>query len=250
MNIQASATNHIAKTASEQAGLKPLAPSEKPDPRFVAKDLYDTYDVKLRIRDKLCGGMPKNPDLIKGWIAATTKFDDATTTVLEKEARENLLQPTEEKSWNTLPGDENGLFVWSRQIKAMFKESASMLRITTQKIGSKQIFQHGFEIKGLVKDDRVYVGRNEPDGMAEGPIHVQTAQGPRTALKRVDYVLGVTLEFTIWVLHTEGGEKRHVGEDELIKMLTFAQENGLGADRSQGMGKMDVIRFARVKPKE
>jgi hypothetical protein len=215
---------------------------------FNAISLYDTYRAQIRMRDMICGGMPKNPELLKTWIASTTEHDDETTTAQEKEARESLLQPTEEKSWNTFPGDSRGLFVWSRQIKALFRECATMLLITTQKRGSKQIFQHGFEIKGVEGfDDRIYLGVTEPTGMYENPIHVQTPQGPRSAIKRVDYVHRPKLTFDIWVLTTAAAEKRHVGETELRHMLTFAQENGLGADRSQGRGKFDVLEFQRIK---
>jgi hypothetical protein len=215
-------------------------------PLFDSKALYDRYDVEIKIRDRICGGVPKNPELLKGWIAAKTEHNDETTTAQEKEARETILEPTEEKSWNGFPGDENGLFIWSRQIKALFKECASMLRITVTKQGSKQIFQHGFEIKGPVKDDRVYLGKMAPDGDNEGPIHVQTPQGPRTAIKRVDYITSPTLAFQIWVLKTNANEKRHVGEEDLKLMLRFGQENGLGADRSQGSGKFAVLSFKRV----
>lgn len=214
---------------------------------FETDGLYDVYMVTIKLRGQLHGGQPKNPDLLKGWIAATTEHDDAKTTAQEKEAREVLLEPTEEKSWNGFPADEkNGLFLWSRQIKAMFKECASMRRIFMEKIGSKQILQHGFEIKGPDADDRIYLNKKEPDGCAEGPIHVQTAQGPRTAIKRVDYVEGVTVSFAVWVLITDPKEKRHVGEKEVRAMLVLAQENGLGADRSQGHGKFDVVEFSKV----
>jgi hypothetical protein len=216
---------------------------------FDPRGLYDVYLVTIRVRDKLCGGMPKHPEMLKAWVASTTEHDDATTDEQTKEAREALLQPTEEKSWNGFPADETGgLFIWARQVKALFKECASMLRITTQKIGSKQILQHGFEIKGLKRADRVYLGKKEPDGSDEGPIHVQTAQGPRTAIKRVDFVQAVTLSFEVWVLRTESGEKRHLGEKELRQMLIFGQENGVGADRSQGHGKFDVIEFGKAPP--
>jgi hypothetical protein len=209
---------------------------------FNARALYDIYRVSLRFRDKLCGGMPKNPDILKGWIAATTEHNDEETDVQAAEARAVLLTPTEEKSWNGFPEDASkGLFIWARQVKALFKECASMLRITVEKKGSKQIFQHGFEVKGADVADRLYLGKTAPDGSDEGPIHVQTAQGPRTALKRVDYVTRVTLHFEVWILKTAPAEKRHVGKDELIHMLTFGQENGLGADRSQGHGKFDVL---------
>lgn len=213
---------------------------------FETTDLYEYYAVTIRLRDQLRGGQPKNPDLLKGWIAATTEHNDATTTAQEKEAREVLLEPSEEKSWNGFPADELGMFIWSRQMKALFKESATMLRIFTKKIGSKQILQHGFEIKGANKADRIYFGKTQPDGQHEGPIHVQTAQGPRTAIKRVDYVERVTLSFTIWTFVTAANENRHVGEKEVRSMLTFGQENGIGADRSQGHGKFDVVEFAKV----
>lgn len=233
---------------------------------FQSRSLYDIYNVQLTFRDKICGGMPKNPELLKGWIAATTKHEDELTDKQVEEAREALLEPTQDKSWNTFPADDKGLFIWCRAVKALFKESASMLRVNTQRLGSKQIFQHGFEIKptgaalaaamgvkqvlengtrvvGKQKHDRIYLGKTAPDGYDEGPIHVQTPQGPRSAIKRVDYATDVVLEFEVWVLHTAPAEKRHVGEDELVEMLRFGQENGLGADRSQGHGKFDVTHF-------
>lgn len=214
--------------------------------KFDAISLYDVYTVTLTVRDKLCGGVPKNPELLKGWIVATTKHDDETSTAQEKAAREAILAPTEEKSWNGFLGDkEHGLFIEARQVKALFKECATMLRVTVAKVGSKQIFQHGFEIKGPKDEARIYLGKKTADGYLEGPIHVQTAMGPRTAIKRVDYVQKVDLTFDIWVLTTDGNEKRHVGEDELVRMITFGQENGVGADRSQGHGKFNVKAFKK-----
>lgn len=216
--------------------------------RFATNDLYDKYACTIRVREKLCGGVPRNPDLLKGWITATTEHDDELSTQQEKDAREAILAPTEEKSWNGFRGHpELGLFLEARQVKALFKECATMLRVTVKKRGSTQIFQHGFEIKGNPDASRVYLGKKAPDGYLEGPIHVQTAQGPRTAIKRVDYVEGADISFEIWVLHTEGGEKRHVGEEDLVRMLSFGQENGLGADRSQGHGKFSVVKFERIK---
>lgn len=214
---------------------------------FDTSELYEVFNVSIKLRDQLHGGQPKNPDLLKGWIAATTEHNDEKTTAQEKEAREVLLEPTEEKSWNGFPADERGMFVWTRQIKAMFKECASMRRIFIEKVGSKQILQHGFEIKGPDVDNRVYFGKKVADGCFEGPIHVQTAQGPRTAIKRVDYVEKVTLNFAVWVLKTNVAEKRHVGEKEVRMMLVLAQENGLGANRSQGHGKFDVVEFAKIR---
>jgi len=223
---------------------------------FDARELYDVYRVSIAMRDKICGGTPRNQDQIATHIKIKTGHEDGTTLKQIEEAKaamattaavEGLIEEEIEKSWNGFPSDEKGIFIWARQVKALFKECATMLRVTTQKLGSKQIFQHGFEIKGPDKYDRIYLGREKADGFDEGPIHVQTAQGPRTALKRVDYVENAKLNFEIWVLQTNAAEKRHVGEEEIRKMLTFGQENGLGADRSQGRGKFEVIEFEKVK---
>ena len=214
--------------------------------QFNARELYDTYRVTIAMRDRICGGMPKNPEVIAAWIKARTGADDELTKEQTAEAMEVLVTEETEKSWTGFPCDENGLFIWSRQVKAMFKESASMLRITTTKIGSKQILQHGFEVKGLEHEERIPLGVSEPTGCEEGPIHVRTAQGPRTALKRFDYVEKAKLVFGVWVLKTAPQEKRHVGEKDIVRMLTFGQENGLGANRSQGYGKFDVVEFCKV----
>ena len=225
--------------------------------QFNARALYDIYFVEIQIRDKICGGMPKNKDLIEAWVKSTTKYNDEQTIAQTDEARAVLLEEVTERSWNGFPGDEIGIFLWARQIKALFKECATMLRLTVAKSGSKQILQHGFEVKSYFsgvnapKDaDRIYLGRPKADGFYEGPIHVQTAQGPRSAIKRVDYVEKALVKFEVWVLATAAGESRHVGRKELEKMLTFGQENGLGADRSQGMGKFDVVTFEQIQAAE
>lgn len=220
--------------------------------RFDASKLYDRYAVAIRFREKLCGGVPKAADsVLHDWIKAKTGYDDDQTKEQVKVASEQMIDEEAEKSWMGFYRDEDhGLFIESRQVKAMFKEAATMLRITTSKLGSKQIFQHGFEVKGAVNPTRIYLGQTEPDGFREGPIHVTTAQGPRTAWKRVDYVERVELKFDIWVLGTHAQEKRHIAEEDLVRMLTFDQENGLGADRSQLQGKFDVTDFEVIAKAE
>lgn len=216
--------------------------------RFSARNLYDVYRVKIAMTDKLCGGRSRNPDLLESQVKAQLGYDDEQTAQLTDEARAQMLDTVVEKSWVGFYRDEErGIYIETRQIKAALKQCASLLGITKAKIGSKQILHEGAEVKALDGGDRIYLGRQEPDGYDEGPIHVMTAQGPRAAIKRVDYVKNAVLEFEVWVLWTAGGEKRHIGEDELVQMLTFAQENGIGADRSQGRGKFSVVEFERVQ---
>jgi len=215
---------------------------------FNARNFYDVYTIVIQMRDKLVGGKPKNPDILATHIAIKTQHNDEQTAEQISEATAALLEPTEEKSWNGFLSDPtHGLFIDAFAVKAMFKESASMLRILVERRGSKQVMQHAFEIKGLTHEMRVYLGRAAPYGSDAGPNHVQTPRGPRNAIKKVDYVQGAELAFELWVLATHGSETRHIGEKEVRAMLTFAQENGLGADRSQGRGKFSVVSFEKTQ---
>lgn len=210
-----------------------------------ARELYDIFTVQIQMRDRLVGGTPRSKDMIRSWLEARTGHSDETTDEQEAEIAA-AIDAAEDSCWTGFCGDERGLYLHTRNVKAMIKQCASVLGITKKKRGSKQILHEGAEVKAPDGGDKLYLERQEPDGSEERPIHVMTARGPRNALKRVDYVNGARLAFEVWVLKTAAQETRHIGEKELTKILTFAQENGLGADRSIGYGKFDVIEFGKV----
>lgn len=215
--------------------------------RFNPRTLYDVYYLKIQIRDRLCGGMPRNTELIRAWVESKTGFADEKSEALIQENAELVVNAVEEKCWIGFPEDKKlGLFMPTRNIKAMLKQSASLLAVTKKKLGSKQILAEGMEVKALDGGDRIYFGKAVQDGTDESAIHVMTAKGPRTALRKMDYVEKPALEFEVWVLATQAAESRHIGENDLVAILTHAQENGMGASRSQGEGKFDVVEFTKV----
>lgn len=217
------------------------------DQRFNSQAFYDVYRVKIRMRNHLCGGRSRNENLLADQVKAQIGHDDEETATLTGEALEQMIDKVTEKSWIGFYRDEEkGIYIEARQLKAMIKQCASVLGITKAKRGSKQILHEGADVKALDGGDRIWLGKQQADGYEEGPVHVMTPQGPRTALKRVDYVANVEIEFLVWVLGTAPQADHHIGEPELIEVLTFAQENGLGADRSQGQGKFDVVEFEQV----
>ena len=220
---------------------------------FDSSTLYDQYAVTITIRERMDGGVPKDPEMIRGWVASRTGHEDDTTEAQIKAHLPDIEAATEavaQSSWCGFKKDTRGYYVEARQVKAMLRESSTLLGITKKKRGSKQIVQHGFEVRGHGGGSKVYL-KHPTDDMAdpdiqneERAIHVVTAQGPRSALKRTDYVeAGTRLTFQIWVLGTAPQETRHIGHDTLVQMLKHAQENGLGANRSQGSGKFDVTGF-------
>ena len=219
--------------------------------------LYTRYLVEIAIGERLHGGTPKDPKLIQAWVESTTGHDDELTAAQVAEHLPDIEAATEEvakgmwcgfKSRAIEPGKEPMPYVETRQVKAMLRECATVLGITKKKRGSKQVIQHGFEVKGRHKEHPscVFIFATER-GSEERAIHVMTAQGPRSALKRSDWVgAGSALAFEVWILKTAPQETRHIGEKELTEMLALAQENGLGADRSQGMGKFEVVKFEKL----
>lgn len=216
------------------------------DNRFNPRRLYDVYTVTIQVRDRVCGGMPRNKELIRTWVESTTGYSDEVTEKLTQENADLVINEVAEKSWIGFPEDKDGLFIPARNVKACLKQSASLLGITKKKRGSKQILAEGMEVKSSVGGDRIHLNTAKADGTDESAIHVMTAQGPRTALRRMDYVTKPMITFSVWVLKTAPQESRHIGESELIEILTHAQENGLGASRSQGEGKFDVVEFQKV----
>ena len=83
----------------------------------------------------------------------------------------------------------------------------------------------------------------EPDDVETFIGHVSGPQGPRSNLTRVEVVRGATIHIDMMVLRDEI-EHHHWP----IIWLT-GQEEGLGAMRSQGYGRYDLVRFERTSGK-
>jgi hypothetical protein len=226
-------------------------------------NLFTRQVVTLQVRNRLIGGVPSDPKLIEGWVKAN--MPDATEEERAKLAAKTLAELPEvvaEKSagmHTTFKRDNVGLYIEGRQLKALFKEASNILRETLlkdakkreNKVDEKRFTNLRSKVaeRLFVEDDRIYMYRQgvvlvKPDGSEERAIHVMTAQGPRTALKKVDFVVKPELSFYVRYLEADG-----IVDEELIRtLLDFGGWNGLGADRSQGNGLFDVreIRLARA----
>jgi len=224
-------------------------------------ELYEEYRVKLRLHD-IAGGTPMSPDLIKGWIDATCKDkSDEERAKLVEASLEALPDISEEKaarSWVGFKRNENGeFFIDGRCIKAMLKEGGNILKEIIPN-GGKQRGKNKGKDKGItalkskvadrvfVVEHQVYFTRNgervKEAQLEERPVHAMTPQGPRSSLKRTDILRDVDVEFTVRRLATDD-----VPEEALYAILVYAQQLGLGADRSQGRGTMEDIDVEKTK---
>jgi hypothetical protein len=221
--------------------------------------MFTDYTLTLHI-DRLVGGIPRHPEIVKRWQearwpkgAVATDLADAGITPETAAAQtvdelgDNAMSEEEVAAvWTSFAtvgeGDASRPVIESRQIKAMLKESANIIKNMPEvRVAGKAI-----PLRAKLAE-RVFpapkwmpiLNDSNPDKPVEvlsleRPIHVMTAQGPRTALKRTDYVDDARLVVTLRVL-----DDGVITEKVLRSILDHASLNGVGTDRSQGAGTFE-----------
>lgn len=208
------------------------------------KELWKLYDVELSILDRIYGGLPKDPSLIEGFLKGKGVDPQSASEMKERLVDEIDVDEEAEGMWTGFKRDETGPYIETRQIKAMLKEAVGESELWKDIRGLKSRVGGAVFPKGQGGPDlsRLYLYRDngpvtEPDGFDETVGHVSGPQGKRAILKRKDYVLAPTVRFTLKV----GGKT--VKKSTLEYLFGFAEELGLGADRSMEHGKFKVTKF-------
>ncbi len=216
--------------------------------------------MTLIFKDKLCGGVPKSEKAIEGWIRTNvedkSKLDQMISDTKEAMKVDELskedVDDLAKSAWNGFKQDEHGIYVEGRQIKSMFKESANVIK----NVLNVSAFKARVAERVFVVEDKVYINNEddvrfkEPSGFYEGMVHAMTAMGKISALKRVDYVESASITFTLRVLDEKlvtKDKKRLDIPTYIMHLITHAQENGLGAERSQGNGKFTCDFFGEIE---
>lgn len=209
--------------------------------------------VIINPRTRVVGGTPTDPNMIQNWLKVgmpnVTEEERAKLAETTIEAVKDTVDEAAGKMWTTFKRDEQGIYIEGRQLKAAFKEAANILREALQKQEKKgdakksrfTALRAKLAESLFVEDERIYfvdtkTGEKvkEPSGTEERAINVMTAQGPRTALKRVDFVNPENIELRAKVRYLDAGI---VDEDLVRTLIEFMGWNGLGADRSMGSGQ-------------
>ncbi len=223
----------------------------------VSSELYTTYRVVIAFRDRLVGGIPKSPDVIDGWIRTSTGVDDV------EERRQMLLRTLQElgadvdgdTSYDDLVAaskqlavnqgtgfkqDEQGLYIEDRQVKAMLKECTNIL-FAGERWGKTRKGPKSFLAERVfVSPARIHLERMKPDGADLFIGHVSGPQGPQSTLQHYEFVEQAQIEFEVQVV------KDVIEPQHWPQIWLLAQENGLGAKRSQSFGRFDVVAFEPV----
>lgn len=222
------------------------------------EQLNDRWSVSLQFLNRIIGGIPavglegadpeKDRSILQLWLQQRLG-DKVTEEELAAEVEKTMQEAyasEEPKSTTTFKTNETGLYIEGRQVKAMLKEAGGRLGLGKAVRGSRPSLKQDLHEGLHVDEDLIHLTRDgqpvtEPDGYDVRPIHVMGPQGPRTSIKRSAYVERPTIIFTVRILNMVV-----LKEDHLKDTLAFAQDLGLGADRSQGNGKFAVVGFERI----
>lgn len=210
---------------------------------------WRSLKVVFRFRDKLLAGKPKSLKYAEAMVKAKGLDDKLLVKEVTdpNEVAEQVKQASEAGlcEFHRREG-RPGIWFPCNNIKAGLKENWSVLGLTYEKRGSKGAMAEGVFVYSDIRShggdlgelDWVYLGAG-PDGIEEGVVHSTGPTGPRSSLKRNEFVVG--REVTFYINIARDVYAKLDGDEGLAKTLIHFQHHGLGASRSQGFGKFDLI---------
>jgi hypothetical protein len=236
---------------------------------------YRRFLVELSFLDKIGGGIPSNPKTIEGWLRTNMGISDEeelqeftfrTLTELGYEPHTMTYQAIEEAAKeaalglhaNVFKRDEHGLFIEGRQVFAALKEATEILYKGVKwgrrpgKQGSPIDAYVGkaasafFPERVHIVESRIYLGRDEPDDLELVIVHPRDPSRS-SSMHYQQVVVRPIVHFHVEELVDHEVPSNRVPDDAWPRIFRLAQNNGIGARRSQQMGKFKVTRFEEVE---
>lgn len=213
------------------------------------KPLWTHYRITWDFPDHLCGSVPKDPALIKGWLDArkpqarppdSRSIPEIQAEVLSTMLSQETDEEVEQRTWLGFQAHPTTrhLVMGARTIRGHVKDCARIVSsayVGTEKgVRSFSVrFVNGFYpveywIPILRREDNAHV--LVPDGYQDKAIHVYGPQGQRNALKRFDYVTNVRMAFTVRVLPW-------LKRSDLETLFEYGAVHGYAGERSEGEGR-------------
>lgn len=218
--------------------------------KSAANDHWRTLRVEIQIRDRLLAGKPASLKAAEAMLKARG-LDDFVANA------EDIVDPGERAQAAAAVVRTEGLCEFSRRehipgiwmpsnnAKAGLKEQWSVLGLRNKVRGSRGALAEGLFVSGPNGDsDWLYVGE-KPDGVMEAVTHSMGPSGPITAIKRNEYVVRPRIVFDVIIANAASVSEK-ISDDELAQTLVHFAEHGIGANRSQGYGRFDVVRVQEI----
>ncbi len=211
-------------------------------PKWISAAYPHRYNGTLVVTC-IAGGTPTDPKVAEGWLK--TKLADKDDLIRDAVAEvmvERGVTADEaagivdtNKHLNGFKRGAHGLYIEGRQLKACIKEAAS-IRWPNAKWGPTRKGTRSFFPEHLfVVEDVLPLGVNEPSGVAQRFVHTWRGSG----IQYEEYVEDAKVEFTVITDYDFSAE-------EWALLWLTAEQQGLGASRSQGYGRFEVVRWDKA----
>lgn len=211
------------------------------------KNHWRRLQITIRMREWLLAGKPKTLDATKAMLKARGLDDQIEVVPIDDpEARAAAAEEVIDEGLCEFHRREGkpGLWYPTNHLKAMVKENWSVVGFRNEIRGSRGALAEGTFVYAVVEEgvppcerDWIYLGA-EPDGIYTAVAHTTGPTGPRSSIKRHEYMVRPTLTFELSIAHAVHDR---IPDEKIMQMLAHAEEHGTGACRSQGFGKFDVL---------
>lgn len=101
------------------------------------------------------------------------------------------------------------------------------------------------EAAGMSPEAVAFKSSVTPDGTYLGVAHTMGMKGPQSSIKRHEYVLQTIIEFDIAIAVAIRGK---LPDEAIARTILHFGEHGLGACRSQGFGRFDLLKISELPP--
>ena len=226
--------------------------------RKASDDHWRRLRVTIQVREWLMAGKPASLDAANAMLKARG-LEDHMEAVADIEDPHERAQAAERVAveeglceFSRRPG-KPGLWIPANNIKAGFKENWSVVGLMNTVRGSRKAIAEGVFIfcadsweMPTAERDWIYVGPDDPKPLVHTSVsHSIGPKGPMSSIKRNEYVVRPIISFDMYAANASSVDDK-LDDADIAKALVHFAEHGLGACRSQGYGKFDIVEVREV----
>ena len=219
---------------------------------------WRTLRVEIQIREWMLAGKPVSLDVAEKMLKARGLEDQIEALPEDPTLRgEKAEQVIEEgvceffrRPGKLGPTGKEGIWFPTNHLKAGFKENWSVMGYRNDIRGSRGAVAEGLFIYAVTpagappeERDWIWLG-TAPKGEHTAISHTMSPKGPVHALKRHEYVEQVRFRFDISITKNL---LEKIPDENIADVIVHWAEHGMGACRSQGFGKFNILSVEDVE---
>jgi len=243
-----------AGTETESDGVRKLTVVRRKEPfdwggalKKAQEEHWRRLVVTIQVREWLMAGKPASLDAAKAMLKARG-LEDAIEAVdiSDPEKLKAAAEEVQDEGLCEFSRREGKSGIWfpTNNIKAGLKENWSVLGYRVEHRGSRGALAEGVFVFSVQPPDAPTAERDwialgaGPDGVHTAVTHSIGPRGPISSIKRHEYLVRPRLVFEVAIAHAVA-EK--LPDEAFADMLVHMGEHGVGACRSQGYGRFDIV---------